>query len=147
MNFSKWISLLLVMLSIDLSSALAAASNASDPQGVIFSAEQLKDQEFFIHIPGPYWTPSKEQVDNLEKNLSAYLKERSKTMDLSKFKRQYFGYSLNGKQVIYVNAGCRNFGDYKTTIVFIEDGGPCFFRATFDPETDKFVSFSVNGHA
>lgn len=150
MNLSKWLTLFLILLSTGLSSE--AASSVVDPQGIIFSAEQIKNQKF-IDVPGPYWTPSQEQVDKLEKKLPAYLKDQSSThskplkIDLPKYKRQYFGYNLSGKKVIYVNAFCNYFDYWKTTFVFVDDGGQCFFQATYDPESDKFVSFSVNGDA
>ena len=152
MNVPKWLALFLLLLSTGSISVPAAASSVGDSQGVIFSAEQIKNQKF-INVPGPYWTPSKEQVDKLEKKLPAYLKNQSNTnskaleIDLQKYKRQYFGYSLSGNKVIYVNAFCDYFDYWKTTFVFVFDGGQCFFQATYDPESDKFVSFGVNGEA
>lgn len=150
--FSKWFALFSVLLSTGLSSVPTAASSVGDPQGIIFSAEQIKNQKL-IEVPGPFWTPSQEQVNTLEKSLPAYLNEQSKIhpkllkIELPKFKRQYFGYSLNGKKVIYVNAFCHSFDYWKTTFVFVFDGGECFFQVTFDPAAGKFVNFSVNGDA
>ena len=149
MNFTKWLVLLALLLT-SLSTAFAAGPD--EPEGIIFSAEQIRSQKY-VTAPGPYWTPSQEQVDKLDMKLPAYLKDQSKShskhlkIDLSKYKRQYFGYSLNGKKVIYVNAFCHSFDYWKKTFVFVFDGGQCFFQATFDPEADKFLSFSVNGDA
>jgi hypothetical protein len=133
-------------------SATFAESKNVKPQGIIFSAEQIKSQKF-VRFPEPYWTPSQEQIDRLETKLPTYVKEQSKhhsrhpKIEISKYKRQYFGYSLNGKKVIYVNAFCHALDYWEKVFVAVKDGGQCFFQATFDPESDKFVSFSVNGEA
>lgn len=149
MNFTKLLVALSVLFLAWGSSASAAERNDSDPKGIIFSAEQIKDQKFVV-ASGPYWTPTQKQVDKLENELPAYLKDQLKKplkKDHSKYKRQYFGYSLNGKKVIYLNAFCDYFDYWKTSIVFVFDGGQCFFQATYDLERDKFISFSVNGEA
>ncbi len=152
MNFAKWLAVLSALLLASVGSTSAKEPGVTDPQGIIFTAEQIGSQKF-VTAPGPYWTPSQEQVDKLEKKLPAYLKDQLKShseplrIDLSKYKRQYFGYSLNGKKVIYVNAFCDYFDYWKTTFVFVFDGGQCFFQAAYDPETYKFLSFSVNGEA
>jgi len=152
MKYIKCLAIMLVLVWASFCSASASEARAGDPQGIIFSAEQIKGQKF-VTAPGPYWTPSQEQIDKLEKKLPAYLKDQAMShskplkIDLSKYKRQYFGYSLNGKKVIYINAFSHSFDNWKNTLVFVFDGGQSFFQATFDPEANKFVSFSVNGDA
>ena len=152
MQIPKWLAVLLSMLMITFWSATVALPKNVKPQGVIFSAEQIKSQKF-VRFPEPYWTPSQEQIDKLERMLPAFVKAQSKNhsrhpkIKLSKYKRQYFGYSLNGKKVIYVNAFCHAFAYWEKTFLLVEDGGQCFFQATFDPESDKFISFNVNGEA
>ncbi len=152
MNSTKWLVVLSALLLVSFSLASATEPGAGDPQGIIFTAEEIRNQKF-VTVPGPYWTPSQEQVDQLEKKLPAYLKGQVKShsellkIDLSKYKRQYFGYSLNGKKVIYVNAFCHSFDYWEKTLVFVFDGGKCFFQATYDPEVGEFLNFSVNGDA
>ena len=152
MKIPNWLAVLLAMLLVNFCMPAVAAQKEVEPRGIIFSAEQIKSQKF-VRAPGPYWTPGQEQIDQLERKLPAYLKYQYKNhsrhpkIDLSKYKRQYFGYSLDGKKVIFVNAFCHSFDYWKKTYVFVFDGGQCFFQATFDPETGNFLSFSVNGDA
>lgn len=152
MNFTKWLIVLFAFLLSTLKTASATEPRVGDPEGVIFTAKQIGNQKY-VTVPGPYWTPSQEQIDRLEKKLPVYLKGQSKSyskplkIDLSKYRRQYIGYSLSSNKVIYVNAFCHSFDYWKKTFVFVFDGGQCFFQVTFDPETDRFLNFSVNGDA
>ena len=65
------------------------------------------------------------------------------------YKRQYYGFSHEGRSLIYVNAFCDpdDLFYWETTFVMVFDGGDCFYQATYDPVAHEFVECYVNGVA
>ena len=61
MNFTKLLGVLPALIFACGELASAAEPKALNPQGVIFTAEQIKGQKF-VAAPGPYWTPTEKQV-------------------------------------------------------------------------------------
>jgi hypothetical protein len=112
--------------------------------------------------PGPVdgsWQPSEAQIAGLEARLGAEIERQlaatsaagSKPQD---YYRQYAGFVIGGKQVIYVNGIHRQAVDrapepqrssWKTDPQMICDGGTITFGAEFDPEAGTFQNFAFNG--
>ena len=74
---------------------------------------------------------------------------------LSKFKRQYIGYTIKGKKVLLMSffPGPNSFsdpsylGDWKYHWVAVLDGGWNFWRVIFNPATGQFSDWQCNGDA
>ena len=76
------------------------------------------------------------------------------------YRRQYAGFVIKGRKIIYMNAfphtlgdpepngppGFRRF-DWHRQVVGVCDGGPAFFGVEYDPATKRFSHFEFNGIA
>jgi hypothetical protein len=112
--------------------------------------------------PGPVdssWQPTEAQIAGLEARLGAEIERQlaatsaagSKPQD---YYRQYAGFVIGGKQVIYVNGIHKDAVDHapepqrsswKTDPQMICDGGTITFGAEFDPAAGTFQNFAFNG--
>ena len=126
--------------------------------GIIFSKERTEGFASKLPVTGeltpPFWTPRIEQVRALEKVLPEFVnknipKNRKPIGTISKYKRQYFGITKKGKEQIYVNAFCEQYWsqekDWQSRFVFVLGGGNCYFQILFDPTTNEFTNFVING--
>ena len=111
--------------------------------------------------PGPIgdvWTPTDADIESLEDDLlllvARKLEETGQSPSPGGYYRQYAGYVIGGRRIIYVNgvdesainnAGAPNPQDWRTTPVHICDGGPITFGAEYDPRTRAFTNFAFNG--
>jgi hypothetical protein len=112
-------------------------------EGVIFAQE---DEH--------HWTPSRAEVLALEERLGPYLQEAvpqdypGPLKSLSAYKRQYQGIWVKGQQVIAVNFFCEaRRVDWQRQIVFVADGGSCYFEVKYDVVTGQFSNLSIHGEA
>lgn len=105
----------------------------------------------------PYWTPSPNQIEDLEKRLPVFLikhvspHHNNITNRLQTYGRQYVSITRNGIKLIFVNAFCAGHGinsDQAAKIIIrVKDGGDCFFELKFDPKSGDFADFFVHGEA
>ncbi|HEX8844193.1 MAG TPA: hypothetical protein VF791_06095 [Pyrinomonadaceae bacterium] len=125
-------------------------------EGIIIPREKGSDFASGLFQPEvkEFWTPDKVEVLKLERGISAYLKKpESKASPglwskLMSYKRQYVGIVKNGHKKIFANFFCDAGGrDWKTTPIFVLDGGDCFFTILYDPNSDAFSDLSINGEA
>jgi hypothetical protein len=128
--------------------------------GVIFTGENAEDAGVGFDFSEPiisYWTPTEADVATLEAGLVPFLESeippdhynRRILERLDLYKRQYFGLTLEaGQPVIYANFFCVDEFDYwLESLVFVMDGGECFFQLLYDPATESFSRLRVNGMA
>ena len=138
----------------------AQARQGSDLPRVIFTQAEMErlahSGAMLFGISGPFWTPTESQVRDLEQRLPDFLKSSTEPRanliqpKLAGYKRQYFGFTIVGKRQILLNAFCDAGGpkDYwRSQVVFVLDGGECYFQASYDPATKSFTSLSINGEA
>jgi hypothetical protein len=114
------------------------------------------------------WRPSSEQIHDLESRLPAALMAEwpnhirtdlnaSSTYNRD-IARQYAGFLIGGKQIIYVNAFPLSIVDFDGTnlspaakvdwhrdAIMVCDGGDRFWGVEYDPSTKTFSHFSFNG--
>jgi hypothetical protein len=101
------------------------------------------------------WTPSKQEVEGIENNLSKLDKletdaccSRGKISgNATDYNRQYVGIVINGKKVIYINASSAEMPFSRRKPMMGCDGGKRFWGAVYDPETNEFNSLAFNGEA
>ena len=135
-------------------SARQAASFAhkNAPDFALLPASQIQPWiEYFS--PGSHvesWEPTVGDIEGAESNLSQISAQRNDIDDARKYFRQYLAVVVNGRRTIFLNAFCTNQGhenDWRKRLVFVYDGGKCFWHATYDPATQKFSELAVNGVA
>jgi hypothetical protein len=71
-----------------------------------------------------------------------------KIENLEKYKFQFVP-ALNGQgeKEVYVNGFCMELSNWQTQIVFVDDGGSCFFQFYINLTKKTFDRFAVNGDA
>jgi hypothetical protein len=69
-------------------------------------------------------------------------------INLPKYRRQYFC-SLNdkGEKIVWVNCFCGTKDYWKTSEVFVFDGGNCYFHMMINISTGQVSEFGINGVA
>jgi hypothetical protein len=112
--------------------------------------------------PGPVeevWTPTDAEVDALENDLlllvARGLEGAGQSPSPGGYYRQYAGFVIGRKRVIYVNGVDETAiqrapnpdhpFDWRTQAVQICDGGAITFGAEYDPATRQFANFAFNG--
>lgn len=112
--------------------------------------------------PGPVtdvWTPSQAEIQRLEDQLILLVarkqEERGESPSPGDYYRQYAGFVIGGRRIIYVNGvdggvieGQRNAArpfDWRTQPIQICDGGSVTFGAEYDPATRELSNFAFNG--
>ena|SRR5690242_18731149 len=106
------------------------------------------------------WAPTVMQIRELEDRLptaltAVALEKGERYAEPGDFRRQYAGFVVNGRKIIYVNAFPRSVGgpspgrsfDWHRSAVMVCDGGPAFFGVVYDPEKRTFDHFQFNGPA
>jgi hypothetical protein len=112
--------------------------------------------------PGPVedvWTPSDAVVEAIEDELillvARELEEAGQSASPGGYYRQYAGFVIGGRRVIYVNGidegtierepNPAHPFDWRTQPIQICDGGPITFGVEYDPATRRFSNFAFNG--
>jgi hypothetical protein len=137
--------------------ATPVAQSERSPNGVIFSAEQAEVQfpSIGMQVEGT-WTPTDADVARLEAALPDFLRTAEDPWLMPdppiwerapEYKRQYLGIIEAGEQVIYANFFCSDHENWQEQVVFVLDGGDCYFQVKYNPQTDEFYDLSVNGQA
>jgi hypothetical protein len=139
-------------------SGTATLTPATEIPGILFSQERTEASASKLPVSGKltpaFWTPTVEQVLTLEEDLCIYVREkthynRSTIGDLSRYKRQYLGITRNGMRKIYVNAFCDDYWlktkDWLYDFILVLGGGDCYFQILYDPITNEFSDFVING--
>lgn len=97
-----------------------------------------------------YWAPTPRDVAALEAGLERYLRRTAPDLadDLSGYGRQYAGVARGDELAIVASFLCDDdFGALLRGPVIVSDGGDCFFRVTYDLETETYRDLSINGEA
>src|SRR6266568_461067 len=102
------------------------------------------------------WEPTVADIESLETNLPqiSSLTENGQNSgrhidDPHRYLRQYVAIDQAGKQRIFINAFCinqaANPNEWHKHLVFVVDGGACFWHALYDPAAQKFSDLEING--
>jgi hypothetical protein len=112
--------------------------------------------------PGPVesvWTPAPAQLDALESELilllSRQLEAAGESPSPGDYYRQYAGFVIGGRQVIYINGIAEDAVvsepnpdhpfDWRSQAIGICDGGTITFGVEYDVATRRFSNFAFNG--
>ncbi len=121
---------------------------------IIFSSEETKELNIFGG-EAPFWTPTVDQVQELESLVPKYLESYPPINDkpvgnFFEYGRQYFGVTKDNQKLIYLNAFCKPSifdPQWKKEIILVKDGGGCYFQVYFDPAKKEFIALHYNGQA
>lgn len=102
------------------------------------------------------WEPTLGDINDLESKLpqisalSAEFHDPNRQIDDAReYFRQYLAVTIKGTDLIFVNALCRLdpevSRDWRKHLILVNDGGKCFWRATYNPSTHAFSDLVVNG--
>ncbi|HTK80412.1 MAG TPA: hypothetical protein VL286_08225 [Rhizomicrobium sp.] len=109
------------------------------------------------------WLPTKAQLRELEERLPAALAAEALRRGPAyrqpeSIQRQYAGFLLANRRIVYVNGFRHGAGDpspdgptaarefdWHRQAVVVCDGGPAFFGTEYDPERKTFANFQFNG--
>ena len=128
-------------------------------EGVIFTQANAVNSgmDWLFNEPTEhYWTPAPEDVADLELGLMPYLEQTIPEGDwrhkivgaLDGYKRQYVGVVKAGNPYIWANFFCADgFDDWQDRVVFVMDGGQCFFNIWYNTRSHEFSDLQVNGFA
>jgi len=77
------------------------------------------------------------------------LDKKNFTIDLTRYKRQYIAIlNSKGEKEVWVNCFCgAGSQDWKKNLIFVEDGGNCYFNLKVNLTTGQYCELMVNGDA
>lgn len=83
------------------------------------------------------------------KEVYKHNKEFGTNIKLKDYYRQYVAFINNeGEKVVWINLFCNYFNtDWKKNVVFVLDGGECYFNLKINIEKGFAYDFEVNGYA
>jgi hypothetical protein len=154
-------------LALFLLSTIDASASArlAPGDGAILPVEESKELLHQCSRGAPQgvtgtWAPTTTRIRELEDRLPTALKavafeKGERFAEPVDFRRQYAGFIVNGRKIIYVNAFPRDAGDpspgrpfdWHRNAVTVCDGGSAFFGVVYDPEKRTFDHFQFNGPA
>ncbi len=105
-------------------------------EGVIVAPEAAAG----LGLDEPYWAPTVSDVTDAE----AAIAEAEGELDHT---RQYAGFTQDGERKIFINGFCTDEPNWTQDIIFVLDGGECFFTAIYNVDTAELESFAFNGEA
>ena len=157
--------LLGAFISVPGTKFAAAAAAFPSRSSVILEGTQAQMMAHQCSHAAPHdvtgiWSPSPAQITDLEQRLFPALQRqlgRTRHRPENYF-RQYAGYIVGGRKIIYVNGVDRGYidflsqnhipgADWEHEAVAVCDGGADFFGAEYDVETKTIRNLSFNGIA
>lgn len=124
---------------------------------VIFTQERAEEMGIapWLVKADDFWTPSADDILKLEEGLAEYLSRNSGAFSsqppawerLDEYRRQYLGYEIGGKKIIYGNFFCSQEDQWRGELILVMDGGDCYFQVEYDVASREFIKLLVNGEA
>ncbi len=105
------------------------------------------------------WTPESKDIESAETILSkAFDDQKKPTVNrlldrkTDDYFKQFVGFvDANGDKIIWVNCFCKgeesSFKNWKNRVVFVSDGGNCFFNVKINITKNTYYDLMVNGVA
>jgi hypothetical protein len=104
------------------------------------------------------WELTEKDIDNAEKLIMVCF-ENQKMGTVNRFVRkspedyckQFVGaINFKGEKTIWVNCFCEKYKDdfekWKTEIVFVKDGGNCYFNIKINVDKNEYYDLNINGN-
>ena len=125
------------------------------PHSIIFSADVTEKTGYTFYGDPHFWTPTADQVQELESLLQKYLDVHPPLSDkpvrnVREYGCQYHGVTKNDRNAICLKAFCnpsRFDRRWEKEIISVRDGASCYFQVFFNPVTREFTGLKYNGLA
>ncbi|MBU0897689.1 hypothetical protein KKC67_01190 [Patescibacteria group bacterium] len=124
---------------------------------VIFPADY--DVRFLVKKNNKRFTPTNEEINiamsilrpfllNKESNESSEI-YRETIQRIKNYRVQFFGYiNQEGEKIIWANYFCDAYEkNWQKNLIFVKDGGNCYFNIKVNLDTKEIFDFIVNGDA
>ena len=114
------------------------------------------DLSRWYQVKGGEWVVSPSEAREVQEKLKALLPTKSPSptqpqRGIQHYVVQFQGATISGAKVIKVFGGCDFFDRTRKQLthdwIRILDGGSCYFEATYDLSTKKWLDFGFHGHA
>ena len=92
---------------------------------------------------------SEKEISNVNRILEDALSNLSLKIDLNNYKRQYVAVINSfGEKEVWVNCLCKqNNENWKKEIIFVDDGGSCYFNLKINLSKSRYYDLVINGDA
>ena len=115
------------------------------------TSEDLENIELILLDFLKEYNPKQKKLYNdiKEKDPNAKIDIKHFTIDLRRYKRQYYATTNEkGEKEIWVNCFCDTWDkNWKEDLIFVFDGGNCYFNLKINLKTKKYYNVMVNGDA
>jgi hypothetical protein len=122
-----------------------------DGQPTDLSSKELSQIEHILQKCISNYNPEQEKrIEEINKEHPEYkLNKNAFIIDLSKYKRQYVPVlNAKGEKEVWINCFCNTWNsDWKKNLIFVHDGGNCYFNVKVNLTTGKYYELIVNGEA
>ena len=94
-------------------------------------------------------TITKSEIETINKLIRDKLKKVGySNYQFEEYKKQFVAaIDKRGNKVVFVNAFCGTYDNWRTEFIDVLDGGTCVFQTTINLRSKKIISFSFNGEA
>jgi hypothetical protein len=117
----------------------------------VLSSEEIIEVEKLIQkCIDEHNIEQQKQFDTITKEHPEYgLKKNNFVIDLTRYKRQYFPViNDKGEKEVWVNCFCNTWNnDWRKNLVFVFDGGNCYFNLKVNLTKEAYYELMVNGDA
>jgi|CryBogDrversion2_1035201.scaffolds.fasta_scaffold54470_2 hypothetical protein len=118
---------------------------------VMLNREDIKNiDSLLIKCISDYNVNSEKDFERINSQRPELKIEKSNfIIDLKKYKRQYLAVlNPKGEKEVWINCGCDFSGEnWKYSIIYVEDGGNCYFNLKINLTKKVFYDLMVNGVA
>lgn len=115
-------------------------------------AQNVNTKDRWVQVEGGAWVPAAEMVEKIKGQIESFVRNQASVEGriLPAWKNytfQYQGQEERGRKVVFVNAFCADGSRWKVhqKMVFVFDGGACFFSVKYDPDKGRFFDLFING--
>lgn len=149
MRIDAWIVILLLLLAVIFGvGSVSTATRVDEPIATVTMEVEINGNPGVI-LPaesGENWTPSEEYLQAAEDAVETETRNSERPPVLDGY-RQYIGIVEDGQRKVRINSMCSEVDNWRIRLIEIEDGGPCYWGATYNVETGEIESLVVNGEA
>jgi hypothetical protein len=129
---------------------LSGCSAVADVDVAIISADRAPEILKQCSRPTPeatgFWTPDDDVVAQAESHLDQITRLPGNINEPRRYLRQYIGILVDGKRLLYINAGAdRRHLEHPTDPLVMCDGGRGYWGAVFDATLGEFRDLRING--
>jgi len=113
---------------------------------------KVQGSTFYYGDFGPVeqlYVPSPEHVRAMVEPARKIIREGYPPLAIreAEYRWQVVGVVQKQRDLLFVNAFCEEHPDWTSRVVYVKDGGPCYFQFLYDPETQTIPKLMINGEA